>query len=232
MPHTAEIVAEAAPREPFDFDEAFRRLRRAVAEVPKAAMFELRDQGYGSLFEQLVASLISARTRDETTIPVCLRLFAAARTPEAMAALEEAELVRLLHGATFPEPKARDLIALSRRIAGEFGGIVPDTVEGLMAFRGVGPKIASLALGVALGQAHIAVDIHVHRVTNRWGIVATGTPDRTQAALVAILPRRYWVEINERLVPFGKHVCTGERPRCSSCLLLSMCRRVGVTTHR
>ena len=147
MPHTAEIVAEAAPREPFDFDEAFRRLRRAVAEVPKAAMFELRDRGYGSLFEQLVASLISARTRDETTIPVCLRLFAAARTPEAMAALEEAELVRLLHGATFPEPKARDLIALSRRIAGEFGGIVPDTVEGLMAFRGVGPKIASLALG-------------------------------------------------------------------------------------
>ncbi|QDJ08388.1 Endonuclease III [Roseomonas mucosa] len=232
MPHTAEIVAEAAPREPFDFDEAFRRLRRAVAEVPKAAMFELRDRGYGSLFEQLVASLISARTRDETTIPVCLRLFAAARTPEAMAALEEAELVRLLHGATFPEPKARDLIALSRRIAGEFGGIVPDTVEGLMAFRGVGPKIASLALGVALGQAHIAVDIHVHRVTNRWGIVATGTPDRTQAALVEILPRRYWVEINERLVPFGKHVCTGERPRCSSCLLLSMCRQVGVTTHR
>ncbi|AWV21478.1 Endonuclease III [Roseomonas mucosa] len=232
MPHTAEIVAEAAPREPFDFDEAFRRLRRAVAEVPKAAMFELRDRGYGSLFEQLVASLISARTRDETTIPVCLRLFAAARTPEAMAALEEAEFVRLLHGATFPEPKARDLIALSRRIAGEFGGIVPDTVEGLMAFRGVGPKIASLALGVALGQAHIAVDIHVHRVTNRWGIVATGTPDRTQAALVAILPRRYWVEINERLVPFGKHVCTGERPRCSSCLLLSMCRQVGVTTHR
>ena len=232
MPHTAEIVAEAAPREPFDFDEAFRRLRRAVAEVPKAAMFELRDRGYGSLFEQLVASLISARTRDETTIPVCLRLFAAARTPEAMAALEEAELVRLLHGATFPEPKARDRIALSRRIAGEFGGIVPDTVEGLMAFRGVGPKIASLALGVALGQAHIAVDIHVHRVTNRWGIVATGTPDRTQAALVAILPRRYWVEINERLVPFGKHVCTGERPRCSSCLLLSMCRQVGVTTHR
>ena len=232
MPHTAEIVAEAAPREPFDFDEAFRRLRRAVAEVPKAAMFELRDRGYGSLFEQLVASLISARTRDETTIPVCLRLFAAARTPEAMAALEEAELVRLLHGATFPEPKARDLIALSRRIAGEFGGIVPDTVEGLMAFRGVGPKIASLALGVALGQAHIAVDIHVHRVTNRWGIVATGTPDRTQAALVAILPLRYWVEINERLVPFGKHVCTGERPRCSSCLLLSMCRQVGVTTHR
>ncbi|PZR10359.1 MAG: DNA lyase [Azospirillum brasilense] len=232
MPLAAPIAADATPKEPFDFDEAFRRLRRAVAGVPKAAMFELRDRGYGSLFEQLVASLISARTRDETTIPVCLRLFAMARSPEALAALEEPELVRLLHGATFPEPKARDLIALSRRIVEELGGTVPDTAEGLMAFRGVGPKIASLALGVALGQPHIAVDIHVHRVTNRWGIVATGTPDRTQAALAAILPRRYWVEINERLVPFGKHVCTGERPRCSACLLLSMCQQVGVTAHR
>jgi endonuclease-3 len=231
MPSTAPAAA-SPPKEPFDFDEAFRRLRAAVAGVPKAAMFELRDQGYGSLFEQLVASLISARTRDETTIPVCLRLFAVARSPEEMAALEEPALVRLLHGATFPEPKARDILALSRQIAGELGGVVPETPEGLMAFRGVGPKIAALALGVALGQPHIAVDIHVHRVTNRWGILATSTPERTQAALAAVLPQRYCVEINERLVPFGKHVCTGERPRCSQCPLLSMCRQVGVTTHR
>ncbi len=224
--------APAARKEPFDFDEAFRRLRGAVAGLPKAAMFELRDQGYGSLFEQLVASLISARTRDETTIPVCLRLFAVARTPEAMAGLDEPALIRLLYGATFPEPKARDILVLSRRILGEFGGVVPDTPEGLMGFRGVGPKIAALALGVALGRPYIAVDIHVHRVTNRWGIVAASTPERTQAALEAILPERYRVEINERLVPFGKHVCTGERPRCSSCPLLSMCRQVGVSAHR
>ncbi len=219
-------------KEPFDFDEAFRRLRATVAGLPKAAMFELRDRGYGSLFEQLVASLVSARTRDETTIPVCLRLLAAARTPEAMASLDEPTLVRLLHGATFPEPKARDILALSRRIVTELGGVVPDTPEGLMSFRGVGPKIAALALGVALGRPYIAVDIHVHRITNRWGIVATSTPERTQAALEAVLPQRYRVEINERLVPFGKHVCTGERPHCSRCPLLSMCRQVGVGAHR
>jgi endonuclease-3 len=231
MPPLAQ--ASLSPlKEPFDFDEAFYRLRAAVAGFPKAAMFELRDRGHGSLFEQLVASLISARTRDETTTPVCLRLFAVARTPGEMAALDEASLVRLLHGATFPEPKARDILALSRRIVEELGGVVPDTPEGLMAFRGVGPKIAALALGVALGQPHIAVDIHVHRVTNRWGILATSTPERTQAALAAVLPERYRVEINERLVPFGKHVCTGERPHCSRCPLLSMCRQVGVTTHR
>src|SRR5918992_5391967 len=96
-------------KEPLKIGEVFRRLRRAVADLPKAAMFDLRDRGFGSPFEQLVGSLISARTRDETTMAVCLRLFAVARTPERMAALDEAELVGLLRGATFPEPKARDL---------------------------------------------------------------------------------------------------------------------------
>ncbi|HYZ31884.1 MAG TPA: endonuclease III [Crenalkalicoccus sp.] len=231
MPDAAQ-TALPSQKEPFDFDEAFRRLRSAVAGLPKAAMFELRDRGYGSLFEQLVASLISARTRDETTVPVCLRLFAAVRTPQAMASLDEPTLVRLLHGVTFPEPKARDLLALSRRIANELHGVVPDTPEGLMNFRGVGPKIAALALGVALGRPLIAVDIHVHRITNRWGIVAASMPERTRSALETVVPERYRVEINERLVPFGKHICTGERPHCSRCLLLSMCRQVGVGAHR
>ncbi len=229
------LAAKADPgrtKETFEFDEAFRRLRVAVAGLPKAAMFELRDRGHASLFEQLVASLVSARTRDEATIPVCLRLFAAARTPAAMLALDEPTLTRLLYGATFPEPKARDILGFSRRIAEEMGGVVPDTPEGLMQFRGVGPKIAALALGVALGRPFIAVDIHVHRITNRWGILATTTPERTQAALEALLPERYRVEINERLVPFGKAICTGDQPKCSTCPMLSMCRQVGVTSHR
>ncbi len=216
--------------EPFDWDEVFRRLRAHLAGVPKAAMFELRDRGHAALFEQLAAALISTRTRDETTIPVSLRLFAAARTPEAMAALDEPTLARLLHGATFPEPKARDLLAIARAIHDEHGGAVPDTMEGLMAFRGIGPKIAALALGVALGRPLIAVDIHVHRVTNRWGILAAPTPGKTLAALERILPERYRVEINERLVPFGKVTCTGPRPRCPACPLLRMCAQVGVAT--
>jgi endonuclease-3 len=218
--------------EPLDVDEIFRRLRAATAGLPKAAMFELRDRGHGSAFEQLVAALVSARTRDETTIPVCLRLFARARTPEALAEVPEPELIRLLRGATFPEPKARDLLAIARRIRDERGGVVPDTIEGLTAFRGVGPKIAALTLGVAHGYPAISVDIHVHRVTNRWGYVATTTPERTLAELTKILPERYWIEINERLVPFGKFICTGIRPRCPDCPLLSMCRQVGVAETR
>ena len=226
-------VPEPGPaKEPFDVDEVFRRLRLAVAGLPKAAMFDLRDRGFSTPFEQLVGTLISARTRDETTLAVCLRLFAVARTPEAMAALDEAELVRLIRPATFPEPKARDIRALARRIVAEHGGRVPETMEGLTAFRGVGPKIAALTLAVGFDRPAIAVDVHVHRVTNRWGYVATKTPEQTMAALGEKLPERYWVEINERLVPFGKSLCTAARPKCSTCVLLSMCRQVGVTNPR
>src|SRR5262249_40379592 len=115
-------------KEPFDIDEAFRRLRRAVAGLPKAAMFDLRDRGYASPFEQLVGALISARTRDETTVKVCLRLFETARTPEQVRALGEPELTRLLAGASFADVKARDIRDLSRRIVQEWGGVVPDSL--------------------------------------------------------------------------------------------------------
>lgn len=225
-------AATSPAKQPFDIDEAFRRLRRATAMLPKAAMFDLRDEGFASPFEQLVAALISARTRDETTIPVCRRLFAVAQTPQQLAALPEDRLVELLYGVTFPEPKARDLKRIAEEIARERGGRVPDSMAGLTAFRGVGPKIAALTLGIGFGVPAIAVDIHVHRVVNRWGYVAARTPEKTAEALAAILPARYWIEINERLVPFGKAVCTGTRPHCSTCLLLSMCRQVGVAQHR
>lgn len=231
LPATTPRAGHRAKR-PFDLDEAFRRLRVMLSGLPKAAMFDLRDRGFGSPFEQLVASLISARTRDEVTTPVALRLFAKARTPAEMTTLDEESLAALLAGATFPEPKARDILALSRQIVEQHGGRVPETMEGLTAFRGVGPKIAALTLGVALGRPAIAVDIHVHRITNRWGIIAASTPERSMAALEAVLPKRYWIEINERLVPFGKFVCTGIRPYCSQCLLLEMCQQVGVTEAR
>ena len=226
------MSVQPAALQDFDIDEVFRLLRSAVAPYPKAAMFELRDRGYSTPFQQLVASLISARTRDETSLEVSERLFAVASTPAAMAALPEERLVALLHGATFPEPKARDIRELSRRIVEELDGEVPDTPDGLMRFHGVGPKIAALTLAVGFGIPALAVDIHVHRITNRWGYVQARTPERTMAALLAVLPKRYWVEINERLVPFGKWICTGERPRCSGCPLLAMCARVGVTESR
>jgi endonuclease III len=109
---------------------------------------------------------------------------------------------------------------------------LPCDFDVLTSFQGVGPKCANLTLGIACGQAKISVDIHVHRITNRWGYVATRTPEATLALLEQKLPQIYWVEINRLLVPFGKHVCTGQRPKCSTCPLLAMCAQVGVTDYR
>ncbi len=220
-------------KKPFHIADAARRLRIAVGGLADAAMFALRDEhGHKSLFEQLVACILSIRTLDEVSLPAALKLFARARTPKAIAALSVAEIDRLIGTVTFHQGKARQIRDIARRALDEHGGELPCDYDVLTGFSGVGPKCANLALGVACGQARISVDIHVHRVTNRWGIIRTATPEKSTVALEQVLPRRYWVEINRLLVPFGKHVCTGRLPKCSVCPLLVMCRQVGVTAHR
>ena len=187
-------------------------------------LYDQLDQLDDSPFEQLIGSLISARTRDETTLAVCLRLFEVARTPDAMAGLDESMLVALLKPAAFAKPKARDLHrTVEAASATSSAARRPTRSKGLTSLRGVGPKIAALTLAVGFGRPSIAVDIHVHRITNRWGYVSTSTPEKTMAALAAKLPERYWIEINERLVPFGKFLCVGTRPKCTICALLDRC---------
>jgi len=195
-------------------------------------MFELAERGHRTLFEQLVACIISIRTLDEVSLPTALRLFDRAPTPDAIAKLSVAQIDRLIHASSFHRAKAESIRTIARRTVTEFSGRLPRDRDVLMSFKGVGPKCANLALGVAHGERHISVDIHVHRVTNRWGIVQTSTPERTMLALERVLPKRYWVDINRLLVPFGKHVCTGRLPKCSSCPVLQYCRQVGVTAHR
>ncbi|MFO0960703.1 MAG: endonuclease III [Isosphaeraceae bacterium] len=229
-------MGRAKPPEPadFDVDEAFRRLREMTEDLPPAGAEDLRQRGHGSPFEVLVSALISTRTRDEMMVPVSLRLFAEADTPAKMVALGSDRIGELIRGVGFADVKSRDIAELSRRILEEHGGQVPETMEGLIAFRGIGPKVAALTLAVGFGKAAICVDVHVHRITNRWGYVETRTPEQTMAALEAKLPLAYYAEINRLLVPFGKHVCTGARPKCSTCLLNAprLCRRVGVVNPR
>ncbi len=225
-------TAKSAQKRPFDIDEALRRIAEAVKPFAKAALFELADDGFTSPFEQLVACMISIRTLDEVTLPTARRLFAVARTPAEMSRLTVKEIDRLIGTCTFHEPKAKQIHEMAKRIVAEHGGELPCDLDVLLSFRGVGPKCAHLALGIACGQARIGVDIHVHRVTNRWGYVAAPTPEKTTRALEAVLPKRYWVDINKLLVPFGKHVCTGRLPKCSTCPVLAMCRQVGVARHR
>jgi endonuclease-3 len=217
---------------PFDIDVVMARVEEAVRPYPKAAMFELAERGFHTPFQQLVACVISIRTRDEESLPISLRLFETAATADAIAALTPDQIDALITPSTFHERKAQQIHAIATRAADEFGGDLPCDDEVLQSFAGVGPKCAHLALGIACDEAVISVDIHVHRVVNRWGYVRTSTPEQTMLALEAKLPKRYWVTINSLLVPFGKHICTGIRPKCSTCPVLDMCQQVGVTSHR
>jgi endonuclease-3 len=153
-----------------------------------------------------------------------------ARAPDA--GLDVVDIDAAIRTSSFHLPKARQIHAIATRTVQEFGGELPADAEVLQSFAGVGPKCANLALGIARDVARISVDVHVWRVVNRWGYVAARTPEKTMMALEQVLPRRYWIEINRRLVPFGKHVCTGVRPKCSVCPVLEYCRQVGVTEHR
>jgi endonuclease-3 len=219
-------------KHPFDIGVALDRIEQAAQPWPKAALFQLAEEGYTSVFEQLVACIISIRTYDEVTLPVSRTLFARARTPAEVAQLSWEELDALIGPSTFHERKANQILAIAREVASSFGGLLPGDREVLLSFAGVGPKCANLMLGVACGTPVISVDIHVHRVTGRWGYVSASTPEKTLVALEKVLPERYWIAINRLLVPFGKHICTGSRPRCSTCPVLDMCKQVGVTEHR
>ena len=222
-------------KRPHDIDVMLRRIRKAVKPYPKAALFELRDDGFGSVFQQLVACIVSIRTRDEQTIGVARRLFERASTPAAVAGMGLEELDELIRECGFHAAKARQIKEIARRTVEEHGGELPCDFAVLTSFSGVGPKCANLALGIACGpgaEAGIGVDVHVHRVTNRWGYVAAPAPERTMAALEEKLPKRHWVTINELLVPFGKHICTGVLPKCSTCVVLGYCEQRGVTEHR
>jgi endonuclease-3 len=218
-------------KKPFDIDLASRLISDAVRPFPKAAMFELAEEGFNSPFEQLVACMISIRTYDEVSLPTARKLFARGRTPAQISQLTVAEIASLINTSTFHERKASQIHQIAKRIMDEYDGNLPCESEILLSFPGVGPKCANLVLGIACGQPSISVDIHVHRVTNRWGYVKASTPEKTMEALEAKLPREHWIDINRLLVPFGKHICTGERPHCSTCPVLDMCQQVGVKSQ-
>jgi endonuclease-3 len=220
------------PRTAFDIDVVLDRVREAVRPFPRAMLFELFDAGHRSAFEMLVACLISVRTRDEMSLRMARQLLARAHTPRQMAELEVTEIDQLINKCAFHLLKAEQIQTLSRLIVEEHDGELPCSFEVMTSYPGIGPKCANLALGIACGQARIGVDIHVHRITNRWGYVIAATPEATMRVLEQQLPKRYWVEINELLVPFGKHICTPLAPRCSSCPVLDYCAQRGVEGHR
>lgn len=221
-----------ANKRPFDIHAVVRRVRREVTKFADAAMFDLAAQGYATAFHQLVACIISVRTRDEVSLPTALALFRLAPTPAGVRQLGVARIAKAIRASSFYETKAQNIYDIAARVESEYGGNLPCDYAVMTSFKGVGPKCANLTLGIACGATEISVDVHVDRVTNRWGYVQAPNPDATRVALERKLPKKYWVEINRLLVPFGKHVCTGRLPKCSVCPVLEYCRQIGVTDHR
>jgi endonuclease-3 len=219
-------------KKPFDIDTALGRIRKEVAGFADAAMFDLRSRGFATVFQQLVGCIISIRTRDEVSLPASVKLLEKAPDARSIARMSEKEIDQLIATSTFHETKARQIRAIAIAAVSEFGGDLPADADVLMSFSGVGPKCANLALGVAAGHERISVDVHVGRVTVRWGYVKPGNADQIRRQLEEKLPRKYWIEINRLLVPFGKHICTGQLPKCSTCPVLEYCRQVGVEAHR
>jgi endonuclease III len=216
----------------FNFSDGFKKIRQAIAPFPPAMLQQLKSEGYTSSFEQMAACMISIRTFDEVSLLAARELLKKARTPQAMARLNVDIIDKLIGKATFHRQKAARLLQIAKLCVKNFGGRLPCDENIILSLPGIGPKCANLILGIACGIPKIGVDIHVHRVTNRWGVIAAATPEKSLVELEKILPKGHWIEINRLLVPFGKHICTGAKPKCSTCPVLSMCRQVGVTNHR
>lgn len=212
-------------------ERAVPRIREAIRGVADPSVTAIAKKTR-SPYRVLVSTVISARTKDEVTAAASKRLFSRADNPGDMAKLPESEIAKLIYPAGFYKTKARAIRALSRQLLEDFAGEVPETIEELLQFPGVGRKTANLVVTLAFGNPGICVDTHVHRIANRTGAVRTKTPKETEFALRKVLPERHWIEINDLLVMYGKEVCTPVSPRCSICALTALCGRVGVARSR
>lgn len=209
------------------------RVMRAVAKkidgMALPAVEKISQSQKEAPFQILMATLLSARTKDETTLAASTRLFKKASTPQAVAALTVKQIERLIYPVGFYRNKAVFVRDASRTLVAKFGGRVPATLEELVTLPGVGRKTANLVMILAFqSQANICVDIHVHRIANRLGWVQTGHPEETEQALYQVVERRWWPVINLYLVTWGQNICRPVYPRCGDCAIISDCRRVGV----
>ncbi len=201
----------------------------AQYQVPVVELMQIQTR---DPYKVLVTTILSARTKDETTAKRAPELFKRAPNLEALSRLTEKEIQKLIFPVGFYKNKARFLKNLPRVLAEEFGSVIPQTVEELVRLPGVGRKTANLVSAVAFEKPAICVDIHVHRIMNRLGYVKTQTPFQTEMTLRDKLPEKYWLRINSLLVAFGQNLCRPVSPHCSNCPLRPHCPRVGVTTFR
>jgi endonuclease III len=204
-------------------------LSRAITGLELPAVEKISESQEEDPFQVLIATALSARTQDATTLAASTRLFKRARTPRTLAAVPVKEIEKLIYPVSFYRHKARHVKAAARMIVVKFGGRVPETLEELLTLPGVGRKTANLVLILAFrSQQNICVDTHVHRISNRLGWVRTRTPEETEQALYKVADARWWPYLNLYLVTWGQNVCRPVYPKCGECVLRQECPRVGV----
>ncbi len=186
----------------------------------------------GTPYKILISTIISLRTKDETTAGAVLRLFEKLKTPEEMLNLTEKEIEKLIYPAGFYKTKAKRILEISRILVSQYKSEVPDSLEELLKLPGVGRKTANLVVTLGYGKPGICVDTHVHRISNRWGFVETKTPEKTEFALREKLPPEWWIEYNDILVAFGQTLCRPISPFCSKCPVGNFCPKIGVLKSR
>jgi len=188
------------------------------------ALADLREAEDGDPFRVLIGTVLSHRTRDESTSRATERLFSVYRTPQELADADPERVKELIRSVGFYNVKARNVIRVAKQVVSEFGGKVPDEMESLLTLHAVGRKTANCVLVYGFNKPAIPVDTHVHRIANRLGLVRTKTPEETELALTDSVPRRYWLELNELFVRFGQTTCKPIGPRCDVCTLTRECR--------
>lgn len=215
----------------FDIDAVMASLETAVQawDTPAVTIISQRD---GDPFKVLISCILSLRTKDTTTGDASRRLFSLADNPDKMRNLNLQQIEQAIYPVGFYRNKAAQIREICQQLVEKYDGYVPESIEELLKFKGVGRKTANLVVTLGFGKPGICVDTHVHRICNHWGYVLTKTPDETEFRLREILPGKYWLRINDLLVTFGQNLCRPVSPFCSTCPIAGFCQRNNVRKNR
>ena len=214
----------------FNIVEGLKKLKKAVKKFRTPSVTVIAKKS--DPFAVLASCIISLRTRDEVTKLASARLLALAKFPAELLELSNAKIEKAIYPAAFYRNKTKSLKELCKVLVKEYSGKVPDKLEELLKLKGVGRKTANLTLILGHNKPGICVDIHVHRISNRWGYVKTKSPNETEMVLREILPKRFWKGYNDLLVSFGQNLCKPVSPFCSSCPVEDQCPKIGVNRSR
>lgn len=215
-----------------DIHEVIDILQEAIKQWPETTLGQVADQTRSAPFRILIGTVLSLRTKDETTAEACKRLFFLADAPETMVSLSEETIDNAIYPVGFHTTKAKNILAICRILIDEYNSRVPDEIDTLVTLPGVGRKTANLVVTLGYDKPGICVDTHVHRISNRWGYVNTKNPEKTESSLREKLPQKYWIGYNDLLVIYGQNLCKPVSPFCSRCRLSSYCDRVDVEKYR